>query len=662
MLIDRRCPSCGSRIQFEDTMDSMYCPFCGVMVTNDTYDYQDNSNSNEPNLYISFNSTDRSVGMVTRIVSTGVKNTYISGQTLSFHLPQGQQTIVLKIGRINYNRNIVIPSDNSPVRIYASYNGRAHISIDQPQDAGAFDNTVNAGPVIDKQFADSVHIFGTSSTNNSSASQGNLTWKHYLIGIIGFVIFASMIHSCLFGGSSSSTQTTREETTMTETTAKSYYVTVNVECEENLLFSKYDVIVEFDEQEIGKVDHGTTKSFTCMLTEGKHTLNFHESGYKNTDGSREIDVKEPITINCKIHCTSSQVEIKEYETSVTPTDPLSGKPVNGRQQRKGFNSNTNKKIRIADYVCEIPDYWSDDETQKQETASYQKHVAKTDADYSFVRLLYIASNDPGNSEFKSIMTNRELYTKAIAEGIGASKYTLLKQEFAGYGEVKGLLTVLDVTLEKEGVKYDACLYSFAFPSAEEQKHIQFGLTVSDNAEYVYSDDFISMLESIRKNDGAFYGFPDATSEGTLESKETGHLESVTPTPTTTPTPTPVPTPTPTPEPTPTPTPAPTPTPEPITKSSTRFAYSSERTEYTIYYIIDTKAKKVYYFTSSDRKAYVGTIKSGNLNSGITVKYPDGTETISYSGDETRIVVHDSFGGDWYFDSCNLKEAESIMKK
>lgn len=76
-----------------------------------------------------------------------------------------------------------------------------------------------------------------------------------------------------------------------------------------------------------------------------------------------------------------------------------------------------------------------------------------------------------------------------------------------------------------------------------------------------------------------------------------------------------------------------------------------------------KAKKVYYFTSMDRKATVGKIKKGNLKSGITVKYYDGTETIAYNDEDGEtIVVYDPFGGEWYFDKCSLKEAQKIMKK
>lgn len=145
MLFNMKCPSCGATMQFDDTKDSMFCPYCGGKVSNVAEQVNINQQvnvsgtvihvqdrSNDPNLYISYNTNNPAVGMVSRIVTTGVKGTYVNGQTQSFHLNQGPHTIVLKIGKRNYNRNIVIPPDNQPVRIYASFNGHAQISIDQP--------------------------------------------------------------------------------------------------------------------------------------------------------------------------------------------------------------------------------------------------------------------------------------------------------------------------------------------------------------------------------------------------------------------------------------------------------------------------------------------------------------------------------------------------
>ena len=139
MLIKMTCPQCGAQMTVDDTREHIFCTYCGYKIENITQKIEVSGtvqhivdHSNEPNLYINFTTIDSSVSMVTRIVSTGQKNTYINGQTLSFHLPKGKQQIVLKIGRKNYDREIVIPEDNSPVRIYASFNGRNQISIDQP--------------------------------------------------------------------------------------------------------------------------------------------------------------------------------------------------------------------------------------------------------------------------------------------------------------------------------------------------------------------------------------------------------------------------------------------------------------------------------------------------------------------------------------------------
>ena len=145
MLFNMKCPSCGATMQFDSSRAFMFCTYCGSKVANIAEQININQQlnvsgtvvhvqdrSSDPNLYISYNTNNPSVNMVTRIVSTGVKNTYVNGQTLSFHLAPGRQTIVLKIGKKNYNREIVIPSNNAPVRIYASFNGRAQISIDQP--------------------------------------------------------------------------------------------------------------------------------------------------------------------------------------------------------------------------------------------------------------------------------------------------------------------------------------------------------------------------------------------------------------------------------------------------------------------------------------------------------------------------------------------------
>lgn len=146
MLVKMKCPHCGANMEVNDALDTIMCTYCGSKIANlkERIEVTQNVNvsgvvkhimdrSNDPNLIISYATTNPSVVMVVRIVKTGQKNTYLNGQTQTYHLQAGVHQIVLKIGKKNYDRTIVIPADNSPVRINATFNGRrAEITIDQP--------------------------------------------------------------------------------------------------------------------------------------------------------------------------------------------------------------------------------------------------------------------------------------------------------------------------------------------------------------------------------------------------------------------------------------------------------------------------------------------------------------------------------------------------
>ena len=354
---------------------------------------------------------------------------------------------------------------------------------------------------IENSFDESNYPVGTvsvnESTNGTSSSPKKTSWISWFVGVFCLLLLGSMLRSCIFGGSSSSIQTVNEEIVAT-TTARTFYVTLNVECEENLMFSKYDVVVLIDDKEAGIIDHGTTKSFTGNMYEGKHTIKFHESGYENVDGSCEIDVTEPVTINCKIHCTGSQVEIIEVEMSATEIDPLSGVPVSNRLQRNGFDSSTNKKLELGDFDCEIPDYWNIDKTNISEEGLNQSYVAKADND--FASLLCFVLDDPNNATIKDAISNKKDFAETFAGLFGASRFTVLKQEVANFADVSGLLTVMDIIIEDNNVDTEARVYLFSFASTEKQKFIIIGFVESDTTKYEYTSDFIKTLKSIKKKD------------------------------------------------------------------------------------------------------------------------------------------------------------------
>lgn len=110
------CASCGrSLAKFDNPKSFAFCPYCGGSVYSNTgpaYVTPQQAGRGKtyekgPNLYISYNTINSSVGLETTIVSTGAKRTYYNGQLISFRLPTGNQTILLKIGNRSYSRDRV---------------------------------------------------------------------------------------------------------------------------------------------------------------------------------------------------------------------------------------------------------------------------------------------------------------------------------------------------------------------------------------------------------------------------------------------------------------------------------------------------------------------------------------------------------------------------
>lgn len=464
--------------------------------------------------------------------------------------------------------------------------------------------------------------------NNTAGTQSVPKWKRLLPLFITIGVIVTIMQGCIFGlGGSSNTQQTKEKEITTTTTVKTYDVSLYIECDQNLIFSKYDVVVLVDGVRYAKLDHGTKISFAIDLAEGIHTIKFHKDGSESVDGSREINVTGRTIVNCKIHCTSSQVEIQEFETTAIATESTSSTSSTQPVTSIGIPG------IVADFSFELQSYWKEDVSSRTDTSrSY-----KPENEAAFVRMFYSVADDPNNSNFKTLVANKSAYAESIANAIKATKYTVYQQEIKAFGEASGLFSVLDTTVEQDGVSYTTRLYVYDFPSVEKQKLIQFGLIVEKAANYNYLGDFSKMLNTIKKNNGSFGGQTEPSEESSTETSVATTTKA---------TPTPVPT-------------------DITKKDDTRFAFKRSAYDYTIYYIIDLKEKKVYYFTSLDTKPTIGTFESGDLKKGIKVTYPydGGTDVISYfKGNTNKIVVYDQNGFDWYYDACYVSEAEKIINK
>ena len=106
-------------------------------------------------------------------------------------------------------------------------------------------------------------------------------------------------------------------------------VAIEVECVENLIFSKYDVEMSIDDEFEGAIPHGDKETFEVVLKRGKHTISFKSAEDDALDGEVVVEITKNETIKLKISCSSSGVdaelisspEAKDENASEITTEP-----------------------------------------------------------------------------------------------------------------------------------------------------------------------------------------------------------------------------------------------------------------------------------------------------------------------------------------------------
>lgn len=98
-----------------------------------------------------------------------------------------------------------------------------------------------------------------------------------------------------------------------EPEVEKYTVQVEIECEENILFSRYDVKILIDDEELGTLEHGATDTYAAELVEGEHTLKAEKEDESDVDGTVKFTISENTNLDYKISLSSDQIEIEEIE-------------------------------------------------------------------------------------------------------------------------------------------------------------------------------------------------------------------------------------------------------------------------------------------------------------------------------------------------------------
>ena len=101
-------------------------------------------------------------------------------------------------------------------------------------------------------------------------------------------------------------------------------VTIEIECVENWIFSKYDVDVYVGDSLEGTIAHGDTKIFNLHLDKGTHALRFISAENDNLTGGATLHIHKDESLKYKISCSSSGIDVDTIVGTTPPNDDTNG--------------------------------------------------------------------------------------------------------------------------------------------------------------------------------------------------------------------------------------------------------------------------------------------------------------------------------------------------
>ena len=104
-------------------------------------------------------------------------------------------------------------------------------------------------------------------------------------------------------------------------------VTFDIECDENLIFSKYDVKIYIDGSSKGTLKHGTKEKYTVSKKKGTYEVRFVSDEDSDVKGYINVDITKSETIKINIHCYNNKVDTTLVSGGKSSTPKVTTTPV-----------------------------------------------------------------------------------------------------------------------------------------------------------------------------------------------------------------------------------------------------------------------------------------------------------------------------------------------
>lgn len=173
-----------------------------------------------------------------------------------------------------------------------------------------------------------------------------------------------------------------------------------------------------------------------------------------------------------------------------PTENISENPeTDKRTEKNGFDSSTNEDYRLAGYTVEIPKYWK---SERQIPDGIQRY-AETSGKVAMIQISAQEETDDSYPvTFDGLMDDNDNMI-AMIESTAFSEVT--DYEVIDTGVIKGILYKGNIKEIESGLTSYGEWFSFA--SEEDRNWCTLIMTQTDNTEYLYTEDFMKMLMSIK---------------------------------------------------------------------------------------------------------------------------------------------------------------------
>lgn len=139
-----------------------------------------------------------------------------------------------------------------------------------------------------------------------------------------------------------------------EKTTPEYQVGIEVNCTENLIFSKYNVKIFVDDINLGTLNHGATEKYEERLKRGMHKVKFVNDEDSEVIGETEINILKNSNFKILIYCTSSKINVEENKEVIIISEDTSeyiGKPseeIKNKFIDKGFTNIKTKQVSTTE--------------------------------------------------------------------------------------------------------------------------------------------------------------------------------------------------------------------------------------------------------------------------------------------------------------------------